>query len=167
MQAAARIEQAACAVDVYAHAKVEVGLRCTADHSCKMEYSFGVVAKGFGDELRTCGVPDGVTDPGIQETIRWRGDVDENQFADWLRIAASVVDMAASKQFTRNALAKEAASTSNDNLHRDNLRGKGQCITAMAAASRGRRWFRHEADIRSRSSRCIPVHRVAGKDRRS
>ena len=125
LQAAARIKQAAGAVDVYAHAKVEVSLRRTADHSCEMEYSIGVVAKGFGDELRTCGVPDGVTDPGIQETIRWRGDVHENQFANRLRMAVSVVDRAAFEQFARDALAKEAASTSNDNLHRDNLWGRG------------------------------------------
>jgi hypothetical protein len=63
-------------------------------------------------------------DSGIHETSRWRGDIDENQFADWSGITASVVKMAAFEQFACNALAEEAASTSNDNLHRDSSRVK-------------------------------------------
>jgi hypothetical protein len=46
-----------------------------------------------------------------------------------LRIAAGVVDMAAFEQFACKALAKEAASTSNDNLHRENFRGNSPCTS--------------------------------------
>jgi hypothetical protein len=111
------LEHVEQALQVDAHAEIEVGLRCAGDHGGEMEYRGRVGRQRASDEARVGDISPQGFESRILREIGGKRLIDEGEARDLLRSAVGADERAAREQGFGELEADEAAASGDDNFH--------------------------------------------------
>ena len=114
---AAGLEHDAVAVEIDAHAKLEVGFGLPADHGGQMEHAVGVHAQCLGDRTVVADLAADEIHARVLHAVGRLGQVQERDAFERGALAARIEGVALRQQGARDALAEKAATAGDEDVH--------------------------------------------------